>query len=242
MVRSMLLNKKRVIPLRELLDQNVGSPIANAVLCDLCGICSDSCTAQAISVGDKWSVDLGRCLWCGDCIQSCPQDAISMTGTCRAVGARGDLICDAGGVERAGLLLKEEVRKVLGRSLAIREVDAGSCNGCEVEVNSLSNPYYDFERFGVKIVASPRHADMLLITGPVNRGMEEALMKTHNATPEPKLVVAMGTCAISGGMFGENYACGSGVDKFLHVDMYIPGCPPHPRTVIMGLLEALGRL
>jgi Ni,Fe-hydrogenase III small subunit len=126
--------------------------------------------------------------------------------------------------------------------LAIREVDAGSCNGCEVEVNSLSNPIYDLERFGIRIVASPRHADMLLVTGPVTKNMLPALMKTYRATPAPKLVVAMGTCAISGCPFGGSYASGMGVSEVIPVDIFIPGCPPHPRTVIAALLEALGRL
>jgi len=237
-----LLNKRKVIPLRDLLCNEVGSPLVDPVRCDLCGKCGDSCTTHAITVGEKWSVDLGRCIWCGDCVDACPTGAISMGGSCRTVGTRNDLIVDAEGLEQAGLHLREETRRVLGRSLSIREVDAGSCNGCEVEVNSLSNPYYDLERFGIKIVASPRHADMLLVTGPVSRGMEEALMKTYNATPAPKLVVAMGTCAISGGVFGSSYACGSGVDSYLPVDVYIPGCPPHPITIIKGLLEALGRL
>jgi len=164
-----------------------------------------------------------------------------MAGGCEAAGRRQDLILSAE-TERSALRLKDETRKVLGRSLAIREVDAGSCNGCEVEVNSLSNPMYDLERFGIRMVASPRHADMLLVTGPVTRNMLPALMKTYAATPEPKLIAALGTCAISGCPFGNSYASGKGVSDVLPVDIFIPGCPPHPRTIIMALLEALGRL
>ena len=165
-----------------------------------------------------------------------------MTGSCDATSSREGLIRSEDRVERAGLRLKDEIGRVLGRSLAIREVDAGSCNGCEVEVNALSNPIYDMERFGIKIVASPRHADMLLVTGPVTRNMLPALMKTYRAMPEPRLVAAMGTCAISGGPFGGPYAAGNGVAEALPVDIYIPGCPPHPRTIVLALMEALGRL
>lgn len=138
--------------------------------------------------------------------------------------------------------LQDKIKKTFGRSLHIREVDAGSCNGCEVEVTALSNPVYDVERLGIHIVASPRHADMLLVTGPVTRNMELAVLKTYNAAPGPKLVAAMGSCACNGGIFGETYASAGGVDKLLPVDVYIPGCPPRPQAVIFGLLVAVDRL
>jgi len=144
--------------------------------------------------------------------------------------------------EIMGQRLHEKVKNIFGRSLSIREVDAGSCNACEVEVTALSNPIYDMERFGIHIVASPRHADMLLVTGPVTRNMELALLKTYNATPEPKLVVAMGSCACNGGIFGETYASGGGVDRLIHVDLYIPGCPPRPQAVIFGLMVAVDKI
>ena len=135
---------------------------------------------------------------------------------------------------------KAQIR--LGRSLSIRQVDAGSCNGCELEIVALNNPIYDIERFGIHFVASPRHADMLLVTGPVTRNMELALLKTFRATPEPKVVVAVGACGISGGIFGENYASLGGVDNVLPVDVYIPGCPPRPQALLHGILLAVGRL
>ena len=144
-------------------------------------------------------------------------------------------------IEIMGQRLNEKINNMFGRSLHIREVDAGSCNACEVEVTALSNPIYDMERFGVHIVASPRHADMLLVTGPVTRNMELALLKTYNATPSPKLVAAMGSCACSGGIFGDTYASGGGVDKFIPVDVYIPGCPPRPQAVIFGLMVAMDK-
>ncbi|MDD1770362.1 MAG: NADH-quinone oxidoreductase subunit B family protein [Methanomassiliicoccales archaeon] len=145
-------------------------------------------------------------------------------------------------VEVLGCQLEARIRQMFGRSLAIREVDAGSCNGCEVEVNSLSNPVYDLERFGLRIVASPRHADMLLVTGPVTRNMESALRKTYDATPEPKLVVALGDCAKDGGIFSGSYAVTGGVGKVLPVDVYIPGCPPRPQAILAGIMAALDKM
>jgi len=142
----------------------------------------------------------------------------------------------------AGPKLRQAIHKTLGRSLAIRQVDAGSCNGCELEIVALNNPIYDIERFGIHFVASPRHADMLLVTGPVTRNMELALRKTYDATPEPKLVVAVGACGIDGGIFGVNYATRGGVDRIIPVDVYIPGCPPRPEALLQGILLAVGRL
>ena len=138
--------------------------------------------------------------------------------------------------------LKASVEKIFGRSLHIREVDAGSCNGCEMEIDGLNSPIYDAERFGIHFVASPRHADMLLVTGPVTRNMELALKKTYAAMPGPRLVVAVGACGCSGGIFGRNYATLGGVDSVLPVDVYIPGCPPNPHALLHGILLAVGKL
>src|SRR5437773_1196460 len=137
--------------------------------------------------------------------------------------------------------LEARIRRLLGRALAIREVDAGSCNGCEIEINGLTGPVYDMERFGMHFVASPRHADMLLVTGPVTRNMEIPLRRTYDATPAPKLVVAVGACGCSGGIFGQNYATCGAVDSVIPVDVYIPGCPPNPYALLHGIFVALGR-
>lgn len=141
--------------------------------------------------------------------------------------------------EALGAAVAAAARKRLGRSLAIRQVDAGSCNACELEIHALSNAYYDLERFGLRFVASPRHADVLLVTGPVTRNMKEALQRTFAATPAPKWVIAAGGCAIDGGLFGGSYACAGGVAQIVPVDLTIPGCPPTPTALLQGLLALL---
>jgi Ni,Fe-hydrogenase III small subunit len=135
--------------------------------------------------------------------------------------------------------LDQAARAKLGRSLAIREVDAGSCNGCELEINALANAFYDFERFGLHIVASPRHADVLLVTGPVTLNMREALLRTYDAVPAPKWVIAVGGCALDGGIFAGSYACVGGVANVVPVDLHIPGCPPTPTALLKGLLALM---
>lgn len=135
--------------------------------------------------------------------------------------------------------LRNEILEVLGRSLTIREVDAGSCNACELEIHATNNLYYNLEGLGIKFVASPRHADMLLVTGPVSRNMAMALKRTYDAMPAPKIVVAVGDCTINGGIFGENYACCGGVGKILPVDHFIRGCPPPPIELLKGILTAV---
>ncbi|HVN02672.1 MAG TPA: NADH-quinone oxidoreductase subunit NuoB [Caulobacteraceae bacterium] len=138
-----------------------------------------------------------------------------------------------------GPAFAEAARRRLGRSLSIRQVDAGSCNACELEIHALSNPYYDLERFGLRFVASPRHADVLLVTGPVTHNMREALERTYAATPAPKWVIAAGGCAIDGGLFAGGYACANGVASVIPVDLAIPGCPPSPTALLQGLLTLL---
>ncbi|MBV5264609.1 NADH-quinone oxidoreductase subunit B family protein [Pinisolibacter aquiterrae] len=137
------------------------------------------------------------------------------------------------------LRLKQGIDRVFGGSLAIRLVDAGSCNGCELEIHALNNPFYDLERFGLKFVASPRHADVLLVTGPVTRNMREALERTHAATPSPKWVVAAGACALDGGLYAGGHACVGGVSEVIPVDLHIPGCPPTPTMLLRGLLALM---
>lgn len=144
-------------------------------------------------------------------------------------------------IEEIGAELKARIMRLYGRSLHLRHLDVGSCNGCEIELTQLLSPFYDLQRFGIDFVASPRHADALIVTGPVSRHLEPALRKTLEATPDPKLVIALGACACSGGMFGEGYASYGGVDKMTPVDVYIPGCPPRPFAILHGLLLAVDR-
>jgi len=144
-------------------------------------------------------------------------------------------------LEALGFTLKRQIDARFGRSLAIRQVDAGSCNGCELEIHALNNPYYDVERFGVHFVASPRHADVLLVTGPVSRNMENALRRTAAATPAPRYVIAAGACACDGGEFGVSYASCGAVENVIPVDVKIPGCPPSPAMLLRGLLAALSQ-
>jgi Ni,Fe-hydrogenase III small subunit/formate hydrogenlyase subunit 6/NADH:ubiquinone oxidoreductase subunit I len=225
---------------------------------------ADACPTGAISLVDRGgsrtvTVDLGRCIFCGECAAASGDPGVkAMQKFELAAADRKDLVISSEYLLRpdgthsrliraeepgtAGERLRREVHRVLGRSLAIREVDAGSCNGCELEIIALNNAVYDIERFGIHFVASPRHADMLLVTGPVTRNMELALRKTYAATPEPKVVVAVGACGISGGIFGVNYATRGGVDQVIPVDVYVPGCPPRPEALLYGILLAVGRL
>jgi Ni,Fe-hydrogenase III small subunit/formate hydrogenlyase subunit 6/NADH:ubiquinone oxidoreductase subunit I len=228
-----------------------------------------ACPTEAIAWADAdgqrtVTFDLGRCVFCGLCAEVDP--AIRMTPDCelavrrrghlvqtaryrlRPDGSQQDLITETAEAsaanlpaEKAGQELRAVVRRTLGRSLHIRHVDAGSCNGCEVEITNLSSPVYDLERFGLHLVASPRHADLLLVTGPVTLSMEVALRKTYAAMPTPRLVVAVGACGCSGGVFGRSYASLGGVDQVLPVDVYIPGCPPNPFALLHGIRLAVER-
>ena len=142
---------------------------------------------------------------------------------------------------RVRTVLQEEILAIMGRALAVRVVDAGSCNGCELEIHALNGPVYNIEGLGIKFVASPRHADLLLVTGPVSRNMELALKRTYEATPDPKLVVAVGDCGCTGGIFGESYASAGRVGNVIPVDVAVPGCPPTPVAIMRGILTAISR-
>jgi len=157
----------------------------------------------------------------------------------RPVTEAAPAIEDAALAELAGSVDRAAKRR-LGRSLSIREIDAGSCNGCELEIHALQNAFYDLERFGLRFVASPRHADVLLVTGPVTKNMREALERTYNATPDPKWVVAVGDCAADGGIFAGSYAIAGGASKVVPVDLHIRGCPPSPTKILKGLIALLG--
>jgi Ni,Fe-hydrogenase III small subunit/Pyruvate/2-oxoacid:ferredoxin oxidoreductase delta subunit len=225
-------------------DRFRGLPILDSTKCpDGCQVCAESCPTDAILARDNsLAIDMGRCLFCTECTTACPQGAISYTQDYRlATNARDDLVTD-GRALRLARALDEKTRRLFGRSLKLRQVSAGGCNGCEADVNVLSTVVFDLGRFGIQFVASPRHADGLLITGPVTENMKFALLQAYEATPAPKIVIACGACAISGGPYVDHPEVNNGADGVVPVDLYIPGCPPHPMTILDGLLRLLGRL
>jgi len=235
-------------PAPALPDRHGGALRVDADKCtDHCDACVPVCPTQAIvrPKGKPVTLDLGRCIFCAECVAACPTKAITQTADHRmAVRKREDLVLGDPGKEelRLAAALDEKLRKLFGRSLRLRQVSAGGCNACEADVNVLGTIGWDLSRFGIQFVASPRHADGLLITGPVTKNMELALKKTWAAVPEPKIVIAVGACAIAGGPFIGNPEHLGGVTSVLPVDLFIAGCPPHPLTILDGLLRLLGRL
>ncbi len=230
-------------PPPELPDRFRGRPEIDRTRCPQgCAECAKACPTQAITVNGTARLDLGRCLFCTDCLRACPQGAISFTRDYRlATDTRADLVMEDNLV-RLARGMQAKTHRLLGRSLKLRQVAAGGCNGCEMDVNVLNTVGWDLGRFGIQIVASPRHADGLLVTGAVTQNMKLALMKTYEAVPPPKIVIAVGACAISGGPFVDHPEVNNGVDSVLPVDLYIPGCPPHPITILDGLLRFLKRI
>jgi len=202
------------------------------------------------------ALDLSRCVFCGRCAEHPWADAVTMGRDFELAARRRDdlrieVAADDANVSAMGpathpeaeaARASSEIHRVLGRSLHLRHLDAGSCNACDWELTALLNPVYDVRRLGIDFVASPRHADGVMITGPVTRNLHTALHRTVEAVPEPRIVIAVGACAASGGIVGEGYASAGGVDKILPVDVYVPGCPPRPEAIIFGILVALGRL
>ncbi len=235
-------------PAPALPDRHGGSLRVEATKCPKgCRECVEVCPTEAITVpaDNKVSLDLGRCIFCAECVAICPAGAITQTGDHRmAVRARADLVLGATGKEELRLTpgLDEKLRKLFGRSLRLRQVSAGGSGAEEADLNVLGTIGWDLSRFGIQFVASPRHADGLVITGPVSKNMELALKKTWDAMSEPKIVIAVGTEAISGGVLAGNPEVHRGADSMLPVDLYIPGWPPHPLTILDGLLRLLGRL
>src|SRR3990172_9897624 len=246
-----------------------GFPVIDFSRCTACDACARSCPTGAILTEviakDRKTLSLSyaACIQCRECVAQCPEEAVGLPAGVEvaaytreqlarkatfdvdpATGRgtfRGETVVAGLSLTESAARLRERIRGRLGRSLHVRQVDAGSCNGCELEIAATTNPLYDLERFGVHFVASPRHADVLLVTGPVTRNMEIAFLRTYEATPEPRIVVAVGACGCSGGIFGEGtYASVGGVDRVVPVDVYVPGCPPRPQAILNGLLVARG--
>jgi Ni,Fe-hydrogenase III small subunit/formate hydrogenlyase subunit 6/NADH:ubiquinone oxidoreductase subunit I len=211
---------------------------------------------RANDYGRHVALDLAQCVFCGRCAEDPWSDAITMGRDFElASRVRADLrlevVADDPGPAARHVArdrdadtarTSSEIRRVLGRSLHLRHLDAGSCNACDWELTALLNPVYDVRRLSIDFVASPRHADGVVVTGPVTRNLETAVHRTYEAIPDPRIVIAVGACASSGGIVGEGYASAGGVDRVLPVDVYIPGCPPRPEAIIFGILVAIGRL
>jgi Ni,Fe-hydrogenase III small subunit/Pyruvate/2-oxoacid:ferredoxin oxidoreductase delta subunit len=246
LIRARLRAGHRTIPLSskpaQLPERFRGRPVLNESRCtEGCSDCAGACPTAAIET-HPLRIDLGACLFCGACQEACTEGAITYTPDHRlAARGRSDLVVTEGEATLAGAL-DDRMQKMFGRSLKLRQVSAGGCGGCEAELVALGNVVFDLSRFGIQFVASPRHADGIVVTGTITRNMGRALRETYEAVPAPKIVIAVGACALSGGPFAEAEASSDGMPPDLPVDLYIPGCPPHPLTLLDGLLRLLGRL
>jgi Ni,Fe-hydrogenase III small subunit/NAD-dependent dihydropyrimidine dehydrogenase PreA subunit len=257
-VKRSLTRPNVIIPVEDLFGNADGSRMpevqAGSLTPSVAQAIVDACPTSALTLersnkGYHLVLNYGECIGCGKCIEA-GRGAVVLTKKFMRCGVDKKQLGRRFDVETASEILESEpqmteaareIGALLGRALNIREVDAGSCNGCEAEIVALTNPYYDLERFGIHFVASPKHADMLLVTGPVTRNMMEAVKQTYAATPDPKLVVAVGACGCGGGIFAGSHAVVGGIDAVIPVDAYIPGCPPTPAMLLSGILQALRR-
>jgi Ni,Fe-hydrogenase III small subunit/ferredoxin len=231
-------------PPPELPARFAGRPVLDTAHCGGdCRACMAACPTGALAAGPDGHprLDTGLCIFCRACEAACPHQSIRFSRDFRLTAAARDDLLVADTTAREPSAYNASIRKLFGRSLKLREVSAGGCNACEADTNVLNTLAWDLGRFGIQFVASPRHADGLLITGPVTRNMEPALRKTYEAVPAPKIVIAVGACAISGGLYRNHAAALAGAETVVPVDLFVPGCPPHPLTILDGLLRLLGK-
>lgn len=217
-----------------------GLPVLNQAACGSgCQECSDACPTDAIKL-DPLSLDLGQCVFCDECARVCPKDAIRFTAGYRLASTTREGLVVKHGKELSPVEASVAIRKLFGRSLKLRSVSAGGCNGCELEINAMSNVNFDMGRYGIDVVASPRHADGLILSGPISANMAEALELCYEGMPDPKFVIAAGTCAISGGIFDGSPALDRSFLGRFEPALYVAGCPPHPLSIVNGLLDLMG--
>lgn len=230
-------------PAPALPDRFRGRPVIDPAKCKTgCQTCAEACPMGAINPATK-AIDLGKCLFCTDCARACSDNAVSYSADYRlSARRREDLVVGQDEPLKLAAQLDAKSKSLFGRSLKLRQVSAGGCNACEADTNVLNTLAWDLGRFGIQFVASPRHADGLLITGPVTKNMQLALKKTYDAVPEPKIVIAVGSCAIAGGPYIDHEEANNGALADVPVDLFVPGCPPHPLTILHGLLSLLGRI
>jgi Ni,Fe-hydrogenase III small subunit len=245
----------RLVTVEELLGRAEGSRMpqvdAAKLTAEMARQACDVCPTAALAMAkpqekDLLCLDYGKCIGCGRCFELAaflPAERLDRCGVSRQELVRYFDFERGAEVEvrPSAPAVRQQIFAMLGRALNVRELDSGSCNGCEAEIAAMTNPYYDLERFGIHFVASPKHADMLLVTGPVTRNMAVAVKKTYEATPAPKLVVAVGACGCSGGIFAGSHAVAGPLEKLIPVDAYVPGCPPTPAMLLTGILEVLRR-
>lgn len=217
-----------------------GLPIINSVPCHVgCTACSDACPTEAIKL-EPFSLDMGRCVFCDECARLCPTEKVTFSAGYRMAAATPEGLVVREGKSLSAVEASDAIRRIFGRSLKLRSVSAGGCNGCELEINAMSNVNFDMGRYGIDVVASPRHADGLILSGPISANMAEALQLCYDGMPDPKFVIAVGTCAISGGIFSPSPAIDRSFLGRFAPTLYVAGCPPHPLAIVNGILDLMG--
>jgi len=221
----------------QLLPRYRGRPQINAdAPRDVVVACAQACPQDAIDPEAK-TIDMGRCVFCGTCERVSKAEFVSFTQDFAVAVAEAEHLVTTGDIPELSRHSRQHFKKLFGRSLQLRQVSAAGCNACEADLNVLATPFFDLARFGINFVASPRHADGIVVTGPISRNMKTALLETYEATPEPRVVIAVGSCTISGGPFRGSGEITEGLDSLLPVDLFIPGCPPHPMSNLHALLN-----